>query len=95
MLTHECIVSALKQAAKEFPILKAYYFGSYANGSATEESDLDLLVEFDRSTERISILTVISLKQYLEEVLGKSVDVVSTPIPKGAIIEIDRTVGII
>ena len=93
MLTHDMIVHAVKKAANEFPITKAEYFGSYASGSATEESDLDLLVEF--SEPSVSILTVIGLKQYLEENLLKPVDVIHAPLPNEAIIEIEKTVTVI
>jgi len=93
MLTHEKIKNAVKKAANEFPLTKAMYFGSYADGRATEESDLDLLVEFSESA--ISILTIISLKQYLEQELAISVDVIHAPLPQGAIIEIGRTVDVI
>ena len=93
MLTHEKIVDAVKKAAKEFQLTKAEYFGSYADGQATEESDLDLLVEFVEPV--VSILTVIGLKQYLEEMLDISVDVIHAPIPQGAIIEIGKTVSIL
>jgi predicted nucleotidyltransferase len=93
MLTHGMIVQAVKKAADEFPLTKAAYFGSYAEGHATEESDLDLLVEF--SEPSVSILTIIGLKQYLEEKLAKPVDVIHAPLPQGAVIEIGKTVGII
>ena len=68
MLTHENIVKAVKKAATEFPLIKAAYFGSYAEQRATEDSDLDLLVEFEQSS--ISILTIISLKHFHEEQLS-------------------------
>jgi len=93
MLTHEKIVSAVKKAASEFPLMKADYFGSYAEGQATEESDLDLLVEFEEPA--ISILTIIKLKHYLEEELAKPVDVIHAPLPQGAIIEIGKIVSIL
>ena len=93
MLTHEKIVSAVKKAAGEFPLTKAEYFGSYAEGQATEESDLDLLVEFEEPA--ISILTIIKLKHYLEEELAKPVDVIHAPLPQGAIIEIGKIVSIL
>jgi len=93
MLTHEKIVDAVKKAACEFPLTKVSYFGSYVDGQATEESDLDLLVEFDKPA--VSILTIISLKHYLEEELAKPVDVIHAPLPKGAIIEIGKTVGVL
>ena len=93
MLTHDKIVEAVKNAAREFLLTRAEYFGSYADGYATEESDLDLLVEFNEPT--ISILTVIRLKRFLEEQLAKRVDVIHAPLPKGAIIEIGKTVSVI
>jgi len=93
MLTHEKIVDAVKKAANEFPLTRVEYFGSYADGHATEESDLDLLVEFGESA--ISILTIIRLKRYLEEKLAKPVDVIHAPLPQGAIIKIGKTVSVL
>jgi predicted nucleotidyltransferase len=93
MLTHEMIVNAIEKAAREFPLRKAEYFGSYAEGEATEESDLDLLVEFEKPA--VSILTIIRLKRYLEEELSKPVDVIHAPLPQGAIIEIGKKVGVL
>ena len=93
MLTHERIVHAVKKAANEFPIVKVDYFGSYADGKATENSDLDLLVEFIEPA--ISILSIIKLKHYLEDELDKTVDVIHAPIPDGAIIEVGKTVNVL
>jgi predicted nucleotidyltransferase len=93
MLTHENIAGAVRKAANNFPLTKAAYFGSYAEGSATEESDLDLLIEYKKGP--ISILTTIALKHFLEEELAKPVDVVEAPLPPGAIIEIGKTVGVL
>jgi len=42
------ISDGVRQAAREFPIRKAELFGSYARGTATEDSDVDLLVYFDQ-----------------------------------------------
>jgi predicted nucleotidyltransferase len=93
VLTHEIIVDVVKKAAKIFPLTKAEYFGSYADGQATEDSDLDLLVEFDQPA--ISILTIVRLKHYLEGEFDKSVDIIHAPLPQGAIIEINKTVGVL
>ena len=49
-------------------------FGSYARGDFREDSDLDLLVDFD---DGASLFDLVGLGQYLEEVLGCKVDVVS------------------
>lgn len=48
-------------------------FGSVARGEAGPESDLDLLVEFE---PRRSLLDHVALKQDLEDLLGRTVDVV-------------------
>jgi len=93
MLTHERIVEAVEKAAGEFPLTKVSYFGSYAEGWATEESDLDLLVEFQEPS--VSILTIIKLKYYLEKELAKPIDVIHAPIPKGSIIEVGKAVSIL
>ncbi|MDR2735093.1 MAG: nucleotidyltransferase domain-containing protein [Spirochaetota bacterium] len=93
MLTHEKIAEAIEKAAREFPLTKADYFGSYANKQATEKSDLDLLVEFEEPV--VSILVIIGLKQYLEEILRISVDVIHAPLPEGTIIEIEKTVSVL
>ena len=58
------------------PVLKAYLFGSYVRGEATENSDIDLLVELDYS-QTIG-LQFIQMQLDLEALLGKKVDLVST-----------------
>jgi len=92
MLTHEKIVDAVKKAASEFPLTKVAYFGSYAEDKATEQSDLDLLVEFEQ--EHVSILTIIGLKHQMEDELGVSVDVIHAPISPNAIIKIEKAVNV-
>ena len=47
-------------------------YGSVARGQATEQSDLDLLVEWEPDR---SLLDVIGLKQDLEDLLGVTVDI--------------------
>jgi predicted nucleotidyltransferase len=74
-------------------LTKAEYFGSYAEGEASEESDLDILVEFEQP--KMSILTIIRLKHYLEEELAKTIDIIHAPLTQGAVIEIGKTVRII
>jgi predicted nucleotidyltransferase len=47
-------------------------YGSVARGQATDQSDLDLLVEWEPDR---SLLDVVGLKQDLEELLGVAVDI--------------------
>lgn len=49
-------------------------FGSVARGEATEESDIDLLVEF---SQPIGLLQFVELKRLLQEFLGRPVDLVT------------------
>ena len=64
---------------KAIPILKAAgikrssLFGSYVRGDQNEKSDIDILVEYP---ERTSLFDIGELKQNLEDVLGRPVDLV-------------------
>ena len=49
-------------------------FGSVARGESTEDSDIDLLVEFSRP---IGLFHFVELKRILEEAFGRSVDLVT------------------
>jgi len=83
MLTHDEIVKAVGKAATIFPLKMVSYFGSYANGNATEQSDLDVIVEFT-DDDLISLLDVIALKCNLEDELSIKVDVLHAPLPEKA-----------
>ena len=49
-------------------------FGSVARGEAGPDSDVDLLAEFERP---FGLFKLIEMKDYLESILGRSVDLVS------------------
>lgn len=49
-------------------------FGSYARGENTLESDVDILYSFNAS---LGIFSLVKIKNQLEKVLGKKVDLVS------------------
>jgi uncharacterized protein len=49
-------------------------FGSVARDQAGPDSDVDLLVEFDRP---VGMFAFLELKEYLEELLGTPVDLVT------------------
>lgn len=90
MLTIKEITDAAEIVAKEYPITNITLFGSYAKGTNTENSDVDLLVEF--TTEAISLLTLSAIKYRFEDLLNIPVDVIHAPIPKDSILEIDKVV---
>lgn len=58
---------------ERYGVIKASLFGSLARDEATEDSDIDLLVEIKKN---ISLFDFIGLKLDLEEALGKKVDLV-------------------
>lgn len=59
--------------AKEYKVKDIGYFGSYASGEETESSDIDILVEFEEPLG----WKFFELKDFLEDQLGKSVDLVT------------------
>ncbi|MBR1939927.1 MAG: nucleotidyltransferase domain-containing protein [Bacteroidales bacterium] len=58
------------------PVLKAWVFGSFARGEETEDSDVDLLVQFDRSQKPVTLLTYARMWRGLRESLKREVDLV-------------------
>ncbi len=77
MLTKEETIKLLKN---ELPYLKAIFgvkriglFGSYAKGIQRENSDVDLIVEFEKPIG----LKFVELAEYIENILGKKVDILT------------------
>ena len=87
MLTIQQIAEGVAAASREFPLRTVELFGSYAKGTNTPHSDVDLLVSF--AQPRVSLLTLNSLKYRMEELLGTDVDIVHAPLPEGSMIELD------
>lgn len=56
---------------KEFKVKSLMLFGSVARDEANADSDVDLLVEFEKP---VGLLTFVGLQQFLEEILNRSVD---------------------
>ena len=76
----------------KYPIKKISLFGSYADGTANNHSDVDLLVEFLPSN--ISLITLYSIKCEIEDKLNKKIDLIHYPVDDSAFIKIDRVVNI-
>ncbi len=70
------ILEALRRARKRYQDRLAIHrlglFGSYASGTARQDSDVDVLVDF----ENVTFDNFMDLKLYLEDQLGKKVDLV-------------------
>ncbi|MBU1199959.1 nucleotidyltransferase family protein [Patescibacteria group bacterium] len=69
------MVSKMVPVFKSYGVKKASLFGSHARGEAKPESDVDVLVEFDK-TRSMDLFKYIKFGQDLTEKVGKKVDVV-------------------
>jgi len=74
-------LSAIKKIIKDnkailerrYKVRKIGIFGSYVRGDIHPGSDVDVLVEF---AEPISLLQLVSLENYLSDLIGEKVDIV-------------------
>ena len=92
MLTILEIKTAVLKIAPQYPISHVYLFGSYADGNATPDSDVDLLVEF--LARPITLLDYCGFQQELSELLEIDVDILKSPLSESAIknMEINKVV---
>ena len=74
--TIEEIKNRVLPVIQKYNIPAMYLFGSYARGEATEESDLDFLVD-TTGTRLTSLLSLGELYCDLEEIFQKEIDLVT------------------
>ena len=72
----EQVINAIKAYFSSQPVDKVWLFGSFSRGEETDSSDVDLLVSFDNSA-KISLMKIAGMSIDLEELLGRSVDLVA------------------
>ena len=76
-LTREKITSILSEKSEylteAYGVKKIGLFGSYAKGTQTEVSDIDIIVEFETPLG----FKFMEFADYLEDILGKPVDVLT------------------
>ena len=77
MLTKDQIIEKIKELLpklkRDFKVKKIGLFGSYSNGTQTEDSDIDLIVEFEQPIG----LAFMDMIDVLENTLNKKVDVLT------------------
>ena len=77
ILTTEKITSILSEKSEylteAYGVKKIGLFGSYAKGTQTEVSDIDIIVEFETPLG----FKFMEFADYLEDILGKPVDVLT------------------
>lgn len=91
MLTIDEIKKTIAEIAPQYNLKKVTLFGSRANGTAKENSDVDLIVDFPKGS---SLLDLIGLKYDLEDILKLEVDVISRGGLKGSLLEIEKEIEI-
>ena len=64
----------VKPVAEKYGIEKVWIFGSYARGEATEDSDIDLLISYEKL---VGMFALGGLYADMEEAFNKPVDIVS------------------
>lgn len=67
------IADRIRPVAKAYGIDKVYLFGSYARGEATENSDIDLYVEFSKPMG----MKYCSFFTDIQESIGKNIDIIT------------------
>ena len=77
MITKEDILDKLRDLRpilyKDYAVKKIGLFGSFSDGSNTDSSDIDLLVEFERPIG----WKFFSLEIFLENIFGRKIDLVT------------------
>jgi uncharacterized protein len=76
-MDRENILTTLRQHQVELANLgvkSLAIFGSVAQGTATPESDIDILIEFSKS---VGLFEFVGIQMHLEKILGQKVDLVT------------------
>ena len=79
----------INKISSKYDLKKVILFGSRANGTNREDSDIDLMVEYNTST--VSIFTTVGLMQEIQEKFNVPVDIVRYPLKNSGIkLRIDK-----
>lgn len=70
------LAEMLPELRQQYGVRKLAIFGSFARGEQTADSDLDLLVEFDRAP---GMITFMNLQHLLSDRLGVRVEMATQP----------------
>jgi uncharacterized protein len=75
MLQNE-IIDKIKDYFSNLPVERVYLFGSYSRSTQNEDSDIDLLLEFNNNAH-IGLIQFSRMKIDLENVLNHKVDLLT------------------
>jgi predicted nucleotidyltransferase len=70
----DILVQHRQEIARRFNVKEIGIFGSYVKNEQKKRSDIDILVEF---REPVGFFEFMALEEYLEDIFGRKVDLVS------------------
>ncbi|MES1025484.1 nucleotidyltransferase family protein [Gloeocapsa sp. BRSZ] len=68
------VLSQSKPRLRQYQVTKLGIFGSYAREEQTIDSDLDILIDYDKAP---TLFQLVELRDYLSEQVGLKVDLVT------------------
>lgn len=69
------MIPRMQRFFAEQPVNRAYLFGSFSRGEETPDSDIDIMVDLDKS-KPIGLFQYVTMKLDLQELLHREVDLV-------------------
>ena len=69
------MIPSMRQFFAAQPVKRAYLFGSCSRGEDTADSDVDILVEYDKNA-RISLFVISKIMVMMENATGRKIDLV-------------------
>lgn len=70
----QSLITQKSTLQKNFKITSLGIFGSYVRGEQGQDSDLDVLIDYE---EVPSLITLVEIENYLSELLGVTIDLVT------------------
>jgi predicted nucleotidyltransferase len=64
----------LEELQRQYNVSKIGIFGSFSRGEDRSSSDVDIIVEF---STQVDLFTFLELKEHLEAILGREIDLVT------------------
>lgn len=74
-MSTKAMTDTIADYLKTQPVNRAWLFGSFARGEETPDSDIDILVEYDKDA-KITLLTISHMMGEMEKNTGRRVDLV-------------------
>lgn len=72
----KALLPAIRHYLHDQPVIRAWLFGSFSRGEENDESDVDVLVDYDHSEGCISLFTMGGILMDLSDIIGRRVDLV-------------------